>query len=189
MSRRHSSEMGDAATRGGRTNLEGAFSRPTRSNSSTARATVSEDAFICSRRANVTRLKTNSLVSRTFARLSFSPPSTCCALGQKNTVGGDWQARPENEKGARLAIPCSLIVLIQPIGRGTTSAVIGLCDRPARESPSAVSNSDGSTKSLSSMINARPQRSLARSAILQRAPSSWPPVCYGCGRQTAGHRP
>ena len=32
--------------------------------------------------------------------------------------------------GARLTTPSRLTVEIQPIGRGTTSAVIGLCDRP-----------------------------------------------------------
>ena len=41
----------------------------------------------------------------------------------------------ENEKGARLGTPAALRVLIQPIGRGTIKAVIGLCTSPSSASP------------------------------------------------------
>jgi hypothetical protein len=52
----------------------------------------------------------------------------------------------ENENGARLGVPAELRVLIQPIGRGTTSAVMGLWEKPNSSRPFAVVTCDGSKK-------------------------------------------
>jgi hypothetical protein len=69
---RHSSAAGLAATRGGETSRLGALAMPASSNSSTSGPTLAEVAFIASARASLTRLNTNSPVSRTLARLSPS---------------------------------------------------------------------------------------------------------------------
>ena len=44
-------------------------------------------------------------------------------LGQYMTQGGSGLSWLKKLKGARLMIPSGLIVVIQPIGRGTTSAL------------------------------------------------------------------
>jgi hypothetical protein len=54
----------------------------------------------------------------------------------------------EKENGAKLGVPAVLRVLIQPIGRGTTSAVMGLCKSPNSSRPFAVLSCAGSKKML-----------------------------------------
>ena len=46
------------------------------------------------------------------------------------TKGGAPETTLKKLYGARFTTPERLTVEIQPIGRGTTSAVIGLCDKP-----------------------------------------------------------
>src|SRR4029077_6379716 len=116
----HSSAQGESFTRGGFTSREGAAASPVFSISLTPRANGAAAPFICSRRSQVARLQTNSLVSSANATESLRPSLA------NITVGG-WSVSPlKNEYGARLTSPLALIELIQPIGRGATIALNGL---------------------------------------------------------------
>ena len=119
----HSSAIGDAATRGGRTRTDGAASRPAVAISSIERGNDAEVAFICSRRSHVHRLNTNSRVASALARESLAPPSLWVPLAQYMQHIGSAETRLKKLNGARLITPSGDIVEIQPIGRGTTSEV------------------------------------------------------------------
>src|SRR5262245_464037 len=77
----HSSAHGDAATRGGLTSRDGAASRPVARISQVPRGSGAEVPFIWSRRSNVARLQTNSLVSSTNATESFGPSLENITIG------------------------------------------------------------------------------------------------------------
>src|SRR5882672_11349473 len=83
----HSSAHGDALTRGGLTMREGAGSSLALSISFTPRANGAEVSFIWSRRSQVARLQTNSLVSSTKTTESLRPSLA------NITVGG-WSVSP-----------------------------------------------------------------------------------------------
>src|SRR5215831_5762605 len=119
----HSSATGDRATRGGRTCREAVISSPACSGSLTSGPNSAELAFTSSRRSNVAMLATNSPVCSAFRCESFR-----VAL-EKMTTGGWLDTRLKKLYGARLTTPAGLSVEIQPIGRGTTSAVYGLWAR------------------------------------------------------------
>jgi hypothetical protein len=117
-------------TRGGRTSCEGAAASPARRISSTLRGAAAEVWFIASRSSQVTMLQTHSPVSWMFASVSLTPPSAWLPLQAIMTMGGASATALKNENGARLTTPALLMVLTQPIGRGTTSDLKGLCRSP-----------------------------------------------------------
>jgi hypothetical protein len=127
---RHSRCAGADATRGGFTIREGARSSPASCISSTPRPTCAELLFISCRSSHVARLQTNSPVSSMLASVSLTPPSAWLPFAPKTTIGGASAIALKNENGARLTTPDRLCVEIQPIGRGTTSDLKGLCLRP-----------------------------------------------------------
>src|SRR5215468_10539591 len=119
----HSSATGDRATRGGRTCREAVISSPACSGSLTSGPNSAEVAFTSARRSNVAMLATNSPVCS-----ALRCESLRVAL-EKMTTGGWLETRLKKLYGARLTTPAGLSVEIQPIGRGTTSAVYGLWAR------------------------------------------------------------
>src|ERR1700687_1522532 len=120
----HSSAQGEAATRGGRTNLDGAGVSPDCSISFTPRGNCPDVSTTALRRSNVARLHTNSFVSSTKTRESLGPSL------ENKTMGGSSETALKNEYGARLISPLALIEVIQPMGRGATMAFKGLCGSP-----------------------------------------------------------
>jgi hypothetical protein len=82
----HSRLAGEAATRGGRTSVEGAVARPACANSLSPRGRPSEVAFICSRRSQVAMLQTNSPLSTANAFeslvVSLEKPTICGQLAK-----------------------------------------------------------------------------------------------------------
>ena len=71
---------------------------------------------------DVTTLKQNSPVSRTFFSVCFSLPSGLRAM-VKEIIGGTTHTTVKKLNGARLVTPSALTVDAQPIGRGTTAPV------------------------------------------------------------------
>ena len=67
----HSSDAGEAATRGARTMRQGASARPAAANSLSPSACAPDDTFIASNNTRGTRLKTNSPVAIAFAAECF----------------------------------------------------------------------------------------------------------------------
>ena len=90
---------------------------PTWSNSLFSGPSVALVAFICSTRSRVTTLTTNCSVSRTFRGVSFK---SLLPTGANMTTGGSTATTLKKLYGARLSTPASLVVLIQPMGRGVT---------------------------------------------------------------------
>ena len=70
-------------------------------------------------------LAVNSGTRCTLRSVSLSPPFGC-AFGAKPTIGGSAENALKYENGARLMRPSRSIDVIQPIGRGATSALRGL---------------------------------------------------------------
>src|SRR5580698_7810751 len=120
----HSNAHGDIFIRGGFIRIDGADTNPASFISLVPRENRPEVVFICSRRFQVARLQTNSLVSSTKVIESFRPSEA------NITIGGSLETPLKNEYGARLISPFALIDEIQPIGRGATMALKG-----SRESP------------------------------------------------------
>src|SRR5262245_45590522 len=119
----HSRTTGESFTRGGLTLVQDTISMPTRSGSLMPGPNSADDAFITSRSSQVARLATNSPVSSALI---------CeCLRGwlENSTSGGCADTVLKKLYGARFTTPALLTVEIQPIGRGTTSAVQGLCGR------------------------------------------------------------
>ncbi len=85
---RHSMCTGDSATRGAFTIREGALVSPATLNSSMPWGAAVEESLILCISSSVHRLNTNSPVSRTLRRLSFSPPWSCSPLAQYMITGG-----------------------------------------------------------------------------------------------------
>ena len=83
-----------------------------------------ELAFISQRRSQVDSEHTNSPVSCALRQVSLGPPP------ENITHGGRSETRLKKLNGARLATPFLSSVEIQPIGRGETSALIGVWRRP-----------------------------------------------------------
>jgi hypothetical protein len=122
----HSIEQGLPATRGGATSRDGAISSPARSNSESPRTSGAEVSFICSRSSHVTRFHTNSRRSPAKVAESLAP------VLEKASMCGPSATALKKLYGARLTRPAESIVDIQPIGRGTTSALNGSCGSRAR---------------------------------------------------------
>ena len=80
---------------------------------------------MASRRSQVARLQTNSLVASIFARVSLIGRSGFRPLGEKATVGGSSDMALKKLKGARLTRPSASRLVTQPMGRGTTRFLKG----------------------------------------------------------------
>ena len=111
----HSSDAGDAATRGGATRSLGSIITPTHPASSTLASNGALLPFTWSSSGRDAMLIVASPVARTLRSVSFLPTEVNC------TIGGRAHATVKNECGARLPTPSSDSVEIHAIGRGTTS--------------------------------------------------------------------
>jgi hypothetical protein len=76
--------------------------------------------------ASSTRLTTNSPLRRMFLSECLVAPSLARGLMPTTQTGGSSLNTLKNENGAQLAIPFSLRVEIQAIGRGITSPISSL---------------------------------------------------------------
>jgi hypothetical protein len=124
----HSIAIGEAFTRGGLTLTDAAASSPACAISSTLAGECAAVMIICSRSAKVHMLNTNSPVASTL--LSESLCSRVPGLnefGQYITHGGSALSELKKLNGARLITPSLPRVEIQPIGRGSTSALYTVC--------------------------------------------------------------
>ncbi len=124
-SRRHSSEAAASAMRGCFTVFAGAGVRPARVNSLSLSGSSAAEACIALAMASSTRLTTNSLVRRMFFSVCFMAPSER-GLKLRMHSGGSSEITLKKEKGAQLAMPASLQVDTQPIGRGMTRPMSSL---------------------------------------------------------------
>ncbi len=116
---RHSIAHGLSATRGGVTSRDGAIVSPARSNSLRPRGSGADVSFIASRSSQVARFHTNSRSSPANVDESFAPKL------EKASIGGSSPIALKKLYGARFTEPSALVVEIQPIGRGATSALKG----------------------------------------------------------------
>ena len=73
--------------------------------------------FIAGATSSETMFTVNTPVAS--ARETVSLGRSVCRPPEKITVGGLDETRLKNEKGARLLVPSSRLVPIQPMGRGT----------------------------------------------------------------------
>src|SRR5690606_8060986 len=91
-------------------------------------STALDVVFICSTTSSVTKFTANCLFAKTLFKVSLFllPVRTV----ENITCGGSSPTTLKNEKGARLLIPFSSTVEIQPIGRGMTKPVNNLYKIP-----------------------------------------------------------
>ena len=84
---RHSSEAGEAATRGTFTMRDGAVASPAASNSLSSSANAPDEMFIASKSGRVQRLNTNSPLAMALAALCFMVSLVNASMG-----GREWTA-------------------------------------------------------------------------------------------------
>lgn len=117
--------IGESFTRGTLTTSHASLARPTSSNSSWEPSNSIALRCISWACGSVTRLVTNSPLSRMLTNVSFSVPSDRgCRV--RDTIGGTRLTTVKNEIGARLATPDDDRVLTQPIARGVTAPMSSL---------------------------------------------------------------
>src|SRR5688572_793990 len=98
-------------------------------NSSTSGGTLALEATTCSRCSQVAMFTTNSPVCSMLETVSFSPCAVRPQLAYITKVGFV-ATRLKKLYGARLTTPAALMLLIHPIGRGTTQLLIGSWAKP-----------------------------------------------------------
>ncbi len=116
-SSRHSKEIGEPATWGGRTWEEGLGETWNRSNSLSPWGREAAVSFMALQSRVGTRLTTNSPVSSTLRSVSLGRPKRSLT-GQKSRVGGLAQTPMKKLNGARFVRPWVSSVETQAMGRG-----------------------------------------------------------------------